>query len=92
MHLAAYGVMAFFAWRAFGHIVRNRSRLSWCCAAFCMLYGLSDEFHQSYVPGRMADPYDWIADAAGATIAVLLIRVIKPATVLQFSRNARFPE
>ena len=32
------------------------------------LYGVSDEFHQLFVPGRSADPYDVLADGVGATI------------------------
>jgi len=33
------------------------------------LYGVSDELHQLFVPGRSADPYDVLADSVGATIA-----------------------
>ena len=29
-------------------------------------YGASDEWHQSFVPGRSPDVADWFADAAGA--------------------------
>jgi VanZ family protein len=29
-------------------------------------YGLLDEVHQAFVPGRDADPFDLMADAAGA--------------------------
>ncbi len=37
-------------------------------AAFvmCVLYGISDEFHQSFIPGRFAGLDDVIADACGA--------------------------
>ena len=34
------------------------------------LYGLSDEIHQSFVPGRMADGFDWLADTIGAALAL----------------------
>jgi len=33
-------------------------------------YGLLDEWHQSFVPGRTADVVDWYADSAGACVAV----------------------
>jgi VanZ family protein len=32
-------------------------------------YGASDEFHQSFVPERTADVYDWVADSTGAAAA-----------------------
>ena len=32
-------------------------------------YGVSDEIHQSFVPERTADVYDWIADTCGAATA-----------------------
>lgn len=39
------------------------------------LYGLSDEYHQSFVPGRTPDPIDWLTDLAGALTAwIILLR------------------
>ena len=43
-------------------------------AGLASLYGISDEFHQSFVPGRQADPLDWLADTLGALAAVLIAR------------------
>ena len=37
---------------------------------FVVLYGVSDEFHQSFVPGRTSDIADVVADGVGATAAV----------------------
>lgn len=34
-------------------------------------YGVSDEFHQRFVPGRTADVHDVAADAIGASAAAL---------------------
>lgn len=46
---------------------------------FAILYGISDEVHQSFVPKRSADPWDVLADAIGAIIAQLvLFRAWKP--------------
>lgn len=36
------------------------------------LFGITDEWHQSYVPGRSSDPMDWVADTLGAALAVSL--------------------
>jgi VanZ family protein len=38
--------------------------------AFCSLYGLSDEWHQSFVVGRESDFADWVADTSGAALAI----------------------
>ena len=37
------------------------------------LYGISDEFHQYFIPGRSTDVWDWVADTLGAVIAVSLL-------------------
>ncbi|MBM2835248.1 MAG: VanZ like family protein [Candidatus Brocadiaceae bacterium] len=36
------------------------------------LYGISDEFHQSFTPHRSVDVFDWLADTAGAVAAGFL--------------------
>ena len=36
------------------------------------LYGVSDEWHQSFVPGRSCEVWDWVADTSGAALAISL--------------------
>jgi VanZ family protein len=36
------------------------------------LYGASDEWHQSFVPGRSCELGDWIADTLGGALAIAL--------------------
>lgn len=40
------------------------------------LYGVTDEFHQMFVPGREPDLLDLLADLVGAVIGVWLIRFL----------------
>ena len=40
---------------------------------FSCLYGISDELHQLFVPGRNADVYDAVSDAAGALIVITVL-------------------
>ncbi len=65
-HFGAYGILAFWWWRALSAgAVAGRAALG-LAFAVSVLYGLSDEFHQSFVPGRSARLLDALIDAAGA--------------------------
>lgn len=75
LHAVEYAGLSLLAFRAFYHAspARGRTRraalLGACLAA---LYALTDEWHQSFVPGRSLDPADLVADVAGAFSAALL--------------------
>ena len=64
-HFAVYGLLA--------TLVCRLGR-GWQVAFWTLLvvsaYGASDEWHQSFVPGRSTDVRDWIADTLGAAIAI----------------------
>jgi VanZ family protein len=45
----------------------------WLPAIITILYGISDEFHQSFIPTRHAAVSDAAADAAGALIGSCLV-------------------
>jgi VanZ family protein len=70
-HFLAYVILGVLVTR--GVAGRLPTRLSWRTAllSLCVTiaYGISDEIHQIYVPGRTADIYDVAADAAGGLIA-----------------------
>ena len=68
VHAGAYFVMAVFTLRAFRHSISSLPCLILASLVFCSLYGLFDEWHQSFVPGRMSDINDWLADTMGAII------------------------
>ena len=36
------------------------------------LFGITDEWHQSFTPGRAVEFADWVADTSGAVLAVTL--------------------
>lgn len=44
------------------------------------VFGLTDEFHQSFIPGRDATALDLIPDVAGAIIGLLLYELLLTRT------------
>jgi VanZ family protein len=77
-HTAAYFIMGILAWRNFRHFVKPPFILAVVSIAFCSLYGITDEWHQSFVEGRQEDSLDWVADTFGATLAMLLLERFYP--------------
>ena len=43
-------------------------KLALVAIALASLYAVTDEFHQSFVPGRVCDPADWLTDTLGAAL------------------------
>jgi VanZ family protein len=73
-HWLAYAGLALVTGRAVAGGVRpltaRQAAVTFLIAA---VYGLTDEFHQRFVPGRSADVRDILADAGGAATAAGLL-------------------
>jgi VanZ family protein len=73
-HMIEYGILASLLWRALsrGQGALSRSAL---VTAFIVsvLYAASDEYHQTFVPGRNGTPVDVGLDTVGALIALLVV-------------------
>lgn len=71
-HAFEYGVLAVLLWRALRTRVSNRRTvtMAWVLSA---LYAMSDELHQTFVPGRTGRPLDVAVDCLGAALAVLVV-------------------
>jgi VanZ family protein len=74
-HLGAYAVLGVL-------LMRSISGVRWdgCTASAAVMawglataYGLTDEWHQLFVPGRMPSTGDIVADTAGAAIGVVAV-------------------
>ncbi len=72
-HGSAYFIMGLLAWRSLRHVIHQPLLLVLCCISFGSLYGVSDEWHQSFVVGRQSDVIDWLADTIGVSLAALLM-------------------
>lgn len=72
LHFAAYGGLGLAALRAtaggrWAGVTAGAAVAAWAIATG---YGVTDEVHQRFVPGRSPDPADVLADAFGAAAAI----------------------
>jgi hypothetical protein len=68
-HFAEYAVLGLLVMLA---LSRGSARLrpALVALAVCSLYGVTDELHQAFVPGRMPDVLDWAMDTVGAAAGI----------------------
>ncbi len=95
-HFIEYAILGGLLTRAF---VKARpsvipSRFAWHAATvLSILYGASDEWHQTFVPGRFATLADWVADVLGSIAGVLVVylyyRSNQPSAVSGQQRQKR---
>ena len=88
-HALTYALLAGLTLRA---LAGGRWRGVWAgralvAALVAILYGASDEWHQSFVPGRHAEASDLLADALGASAAAGTLWAW--GIIRRFSRRAR---
>jgi VanZ family protein len=78
VHAAAYFVLCVLCLRAcHGGLGPVRLRPTLLAVALGLSYGLVDEVHQSFVPGRDPSALDWVADAVGVGLAPPLVGAIQ---------------
>lgn len=78
-HFGAYGLLSgilylnLFFQNKFKVLKKYPATFTVLIASF---YGLLDELHQLFVPGRSAEIFDWVADFSGAVVGVLITRYL----------------
>jgi VanZ family protein len=71
VHMAEYGLLFVLWWRAL------RWKAPGAAAAITIAYSATDEFHQTFVHGRVGTPVDVVIDAAGVLVAYLIVRAVR---------------
>lgn len=71
LHVIGYAGLGVLALRAFhGELTPLPPKTTLLAGLSVGLWGVSDEYHQSFVPGRDASAWDVAADAVGFLVAV----------------------
>ena len=76
-HLLVFGLLATLYLRHPWFKKKGRKGV-WMAIIAASIYGASDEYHQYFVPGRVCDWVDWVADTLGATLAAWFYAIWTP--------------
>jgi VanZ family protein len=77
VHVVLYGILgALCFWALRRSTGLSRSRAVVFAALVGLGYGVSDELHQTFVPGRSAEGFDLLADLVGASAGALATRAL----------------
>ncbi len=69
-HVVEYAILCALSWRALaGSRPSSMKQLFWFSVVFSVAYAASDEFHQSFVPGRGPAATDVLIDSVGVFLA-----------------------
>ncbi len=75
--MGEYAVLAILGYTALCNSSKQRAAFSFVFL-LALLYALSDEFHQSFVPNRDPSFWDVGLDALGAALGLLLVKLVYP--------------
>ena len=91
LHLFEYALLYLLSWRAIRNTFVSRNNHLFVLAAFLLtvVYAISDELHQSFVPTRESRVRDVIIDAAGAATAWILHAKLLPKAPEKLKKWAR---
>jgi len=79
-HIFLYGVLAYLVLLALESWQKSKIfswKLYFYVIAFCFFYGITDEYHQSFIAGRFVSGLDLFFDAVGAGLGVILFWSVK---------------
>ena len=85
VHAAEYALLFLLWWRALRTVMRP-GRAVGGALGIAVAYAVSDEFHQTFVPGRNGSPVDVLIDAAGASLAAAVVwrrTALRPAAAAE---------
>ena len=74
LHLIEFAILYWLIAFAFMAHGRWTERTSLIAAAIAILYGLTDEIHQSFVPARSATVIDFVKDTIGVLVSYYIAK------------------
>lgn len=72
-HMAGYALLA----AAYARGLEDRPKALWLAWIFAVIYALTDEWHQTFVPGRHGSLLDVLIDGTGAGLGLLALNWVR---------------
>jgi len=88
-HVTIFGIFCSLVYRALKKSLSKQKYMEYLSIALTFLYGVTDEIHQSFVPGRDSTLRDMLIDTFGGVLAMYLILRILPKTPEKIKNLAR---
>jgi VanZ family protein len=88
-HMFVYFVLTILLYRALRLSGVGKKQAAWMSVIFAILYGASDEFHQSFTPGREPTLRDVIFDTIGSVIAIYSLWRLLPKAPKKLKKWAK---
>ena len=90
-HFIAYFVLSFFLTLAlnvqnkYKKMKENHIKYSFLIT---MIYSTFDEVHQAFIPGRIAEFWDWLANLIGSLLGIYIVKyLIQKENIAVLSKN-----
>lgn len=84
LHFIAYFTYGISTFTMLYTVKRTERKIIHIGLVLSVLFAISDEIHQFFVPGRMMDFYDFIADLLGILFSILFFHLILKRKLKQF--------
>lgn len=76
-HFTIYGILGFFSFFTFITYKKINLKIRLLMiSATCLLYSISDEFHQTFVVGRSGEIRDVIIDFSGSVLFIIILTLL----------------
>ena len=85
-HFSAYGALGLSLYSAL--LLTFKRKFLWLTAFVgSVLYAVSDEIHQYFIPGRSMELRDVLIDSSGAFLGIILVMIIMKISKKLFTKN-----
>lgn len=88
-HLTEYAVLAVLLYRALKSSGVEKKKAGYWAILITLFYGITDEFHQNFTPGREPKIRDVVIDTIGGGLGIYLIWNLLPKLPLRVRELAK---